>query len=221
MSAKGEVMNKISKIKTYLEKYELKKYFENFDYNLFTIGTFEKNSFLMMSGMNENKLYFFVDGLIKVTLLSKGGNEMLLELSRPFDVMGDVEFILEDSIYYNIQIKEKSTFLILDFDVAYEIPGIYKLLAKTVAKKLRKTSKKYSMSKLCSSRIIAAEFIYENREYFSGEIRYREFAKLIGLSERQLRRILTEFENMGLIKRGDGGIRILNKEGIKEILENN
>lgn len=210
-------MDKILEIKKYLKKYDLEKYFESFDCNLFKLETFEKDSFLMMSGMDGKKLYFFVKGLIKVTLFSEKGSEMLLELSRPFDIMGDVEFILKDSIYYNVQIKEKSTFLILDFETAYENPDIYKLLAETLAKKLRKTSEKYSFSKLCSSRTIAANFIYENREYFSGDIKYSEFAKLIGLSERQLRRILTEFENMKLIERNGRGIKILDERGIKNI----
>jgi CRP-like cAMP-binding protein len=210
-------MDNIGKIEKFIKKYDLEKYLEGYNYSDIEIRTFEKDSYLMMSGMDKRKLYLFVDGLLKVTLFSNDGNEMLLELTKPFDILGDVEFLLEEDIYYNIQIKEKSIFLELDFDRAVKNIIFYELMAKTLAKKLRKTSEKYSVKKLCNSKILVAKFITDNREYFSDTIKYGDISKLLGLSERQLRRILKNFEEMELIKRNGRKIEILNEKGIKKL----
>jgi DNA-binding Lrp family transcriptional regulator len=62
-----------------------------------------------------------------------------------------------------------------------------------------------------------AKFITENRKYFSSTIKYGDISKLLGLSERQLRRILKDFEDKGLIERKGRKIDILDEEGIKRL----
>ncbi|WP_321328293.1 Crp/Fnr family transcriptional regulator [uncultured Ilyobacter sp.] len=210
-------MDSSREIEKFIKKYDLEKYLEGYNYWDMEIKILEKDSYLMMSGMDKRKLYLFVDGLLKVTLLSSEGDEMLLELTKPFDILGDVEFLLEEDVHYNIQIKERSTFLELDFDKAVKNIRFYELMAKTLAKKLRNTSKKYSVKKLCTSRVLVAKFITENRKYFSSTIKYGDISKLLGLSERQLRRILKDFEDKGLIERKGRKIDILDEEGIKRL----
>ncbi|WP_319370856.1 Crp/Fnr family transcriptional regulator [uncultured Ilyobacter sp.] len=210
-------MDKSRKIEKLIKKYGLDPYLDGYAYSDIKIKTFEKDSYLMMSGMDKRKLYLFVDGLLKVTLFSSEGNEMLLELTKPFDILGDVEFLLEEDIHYNIQIKEKSTFLELDYDMAVKNLRFYELMAKTLAKKLRNTSKKYSTKKLCNGKILVAKFIAENKEYFSSTIKYGDISKLLGLSERQLRRILKNFEDAGLIRREGRRIQVLNEKGMKKL----
>lgn|GEM_PF-3374944 len=212
-------MENSREIEKFIKKYKLDKYLEGYNYRDIEIKVLEKGSYLMMSGMDKRKLYLFVDGLLKVTLLSSDGDEMLLELTKPFDILGDVEFLLEEDVHYNIQIKERSTFLELDFDKAVKNLKFYQLMAKTLAKKLRNTSKKYSAKKLCNSRVLVAKFILENREYFLSTIKYGDISKLLGLSERQLRRILKKFEDEKLIKRNGRKIEILNKNGIKRLTQ--
>lgn len=211
------IMENSREIEKFIKKYKLDKYLEGYNYRDIEIKVLEKGSYLMMSGMDKRKLYLFVDGLLKVTLLSSDGDEMLLELTKPFDILGDVEFLLEEDVHYNIQIKERSTFLELDFDKAVKNLKFYQLMAKTLAKKLRNTSKKYSAKKLCNSEVLVAKFILENREYFLSTIKYGDISKLLGLSERQLRRILKKFEDEKLIKRNGRKIEILNKNGIKRL----
>lgn len=212
-------MENSREIEKFIKKYKLDKYLEGYNYRDIEIKVLEKGSYLMMSGMDKRKLYLFVDGLLKVTLLSSDGDEMLLELTKPFDILGDVEFLLEEDVHYNIQIKERSTFLELDFDKAVKNLKFYQLMAKTLAKKLRNTSKKYSAKKLCNSEVLVAKFILENREYFLSTIKYGDISKLLGFSERQLRRILKKFEDEKLIKRNGRKIEILNKNGIKRLTQ--
>jgi len=82
------------------------------------------------------------------------------------------------------------------------------LIAITLAQKLQKNAQRISSSQLLSSKEIVINFIIENRSYVENYIKYHEMAKLIGLSERQLRRILSELQDENLIIKRDKKIYI-------------
>jgi len=206
-------MNKIEK---YISQYKLEEYIKVQDYNKFEIKTYEKDNYVVMSKTNNNKLYFFVEGTVKITLLSSDGKEMVLEFIKPFDIFGDVEFILKNDIYYNIQTNEKSTFLEIDFATAKNIDSLYKLISKTLANKLYRTSEKYSLKQLLNSKEIVLNFIYKNK---NTSIKLYEMAKLVGLSERQLRRILNDLEEENIILKNGKKIEIIDLDAIQEIIE--
>lgn len=206
----------INKIKNYIIKYNLQEYILEKDLHKFEIRHYEKNEYVVMSKTNNKKLYFFVEGSAKISLFSSEGKEMFLEFIKPFDIFGDVEFILKNDIYYNIQTSEKSTFLEIDFETASTIVNLYKLIAKTLATKLYRTSEKYSLKQLLNSKEIVINFIYNNNK---SPIKMYEMAKLVALSERQLRRILNELEEDNIIIKKGKKIEIIDLDAVKEIID--
>lgn len=206
----------MDKIKKYITKFQLEEYIEKQNYEKFEIKSYDKDSYVVMSKTNNNKLYFFVEGSVKITLLSSDGKEMVLEFIKPFDIFGDVEFMLKNDIYYDIQTNEKSTFLEIDFKTANNINTLYKLIAKTLANKLYRTSEKYSLKQLLNSKEIVLNFIYKNK---NTNMKLYEMAKLVGLSERQLRRILNELEEDGIIIKNGKKIEIVDLKLIQDIVE--
>ena len=74
-------------------------------------------------------------------------------------------------------------------------------MAKTLAGKLLRSSMKISSSQLLTSKELVLNFITENKTYVTTSLKYHEMAKLVGISERQLRRIIRDFEREGLVKR--------------------
>lgn len=195
----------------YIKEFELDEYIDEANISDFSLRTYEKDNFILMSGSNEKNIYFFLDGVAKVTLFSKDGEEMLLELIKPFDIFGDVEFMLGNEISYNVQAIEKSILFELNSNNINKNPKFYKLLAKTLAIKLAKISEKYSKNQLLGTKEYVLNFIKENKSYVSSSLKYNEMAKLVGLSERQLRRVLNELSEGNLIEKVGKKIILLKK----------
>ena len=126
---------------------------------------------------------------------------MLLELMKPFDILGDIEYVLGNENTHNVQVIEKCRCLEISEENIKRNPILYKLMAKTLAGKLLRSSMKISNSQLLTSKELVLNFITENKTYVTTSLKYHEMAKLVGISERQLRRIIRDLESEGLIKK--------------------
>jgi len=190
-----------NKIHNYIEKFELNDYINEKNIIFFALNSYEKDSFILMSGEKKNKIYLFVEGVVKVTRFSADGDEVLLELMKPFDIFGDIEYILGNENTHNVQVVEKCTCLELNIDYVIKNPILFRLIAKTLAGKLLRTSIRYSNSQLLNTNDFVLDFIKENEIYLTSPFKYSEMAKLVGLSERQLRRVLKHLVDEKLIKK--------------------
>lgn len=212
MTEKRSDMDSSKEIFDYFKKFNLENYIEEERAQEFQLKKYEKNSFVMMSGTLQKKIYLFVEGYVKITLFSKSGDEMLLELVSPFDIFGDVEFIMGTEINYNVQVIEPSIFLEIESAKIEKDIQIYKLISKTLALKLYNTSEKYSNNKLYDSKSRVLNFIKDNEAYVSNSVKFGEMAKLLGLSERQLRRVLSNLQSENLIKKTGKKIVYIKKD---------
>ena len=198
----------LKKIDEYIKKFNLTEYINNENIGEFELKQYESGNFILMAGNSEKKLCFMVEGVAKVTVLSDEGKEMILDLVKPFDIFGDLEFVLEMKKMHNVEVVEKVVTLEIQTKNIPKNSPIYKLIAITLAQKLQKNAQRISNSQLLSSREIVINFIKENRSYVENYIKYHEMAKLIGFSERQLRRILSELQEENLIIKKDKKIYI-------------
>ena len=73
---------------------------------------------------------------------------MLLELMKPFDILGDIEYVLGNENTHNVQVIEKCRCLEISEENIKKNPILYKLMAKTLAGKLLRSSMKISNSQL-------------------------------------------------------------------------
>ncbi len=185
----------------YVHIFHLEEFINNNNVNDFELKTYEAGNFLLMTGEKKRKIYLFVEGVVKVTLFSKEGDEMLLELMKPFDILGDIEYVLGNENTHNVQVIEKCRCLEISEENIKKNPILYKLMAKTLAGKLLRSSMKISNSQLLTSKELVLNFITENKTYVTTSLKYHEMAKLVGISERQLRRIIRDLEREGLVKR--------------------
>lgn len=204
MAENGENME----ILEYLDKYNLHEYFSNINPDDYKVLYLKKGEFLLMSGMQQKSIYVFLEGYVRIATLSESGNEIIHGLDKPFDIFGDIECMLNQAINCDIYVKEDSVFLEMKFELVAKHPELYKLLAKRLAVKLQRASRRYTSRVLLDSKTMVTDFITENKEYFADKIVYSEFAKLVSLSERQLRRILTELEEDGIIRKSGKRIYI-------------
>lgn len=201
----------VKNIEFYIEKFSLAKYLHKDEREQMEIKSYEPQSFILMSGNTEKKLYFMVEGVAKVTVLSNEGKEMILDLVKPFDILGDLEFILGVEKLHNVEVVEKVITLEIKTENIKENSLLYKLMAETLAKKLQKNAQRIWTRELMDSKEIVLKFIKENKSYVEGYIRYNEMAKLLGISDRQLRRILVELSHEGKIIKKNKKIYIENE----------
>lgn len=185
----------------YIKEFELNEYIDEKNINDFELKTYDAGNFILMTGEKKYKIYLFVEGVVKITLFSKEGEEMLLELMKPFDILGDIEYILGNENTHNVQVIEKCRCLEIHEERIKKNPNLYKLMAKTLAGKLLRSSIKLSNKQLFNTKDFVLNFIKENKTYVTTSLKYSEMAKLLGLSDRQLRRVLNELSEENLIKK--------------------
>lgn len=185
----------------YIEKFNLSKYFHKDERDKLELHSYEQGSFILMSGNNEKKLCFLVEGIARITVLSLDGKELILDWSKALDILGDLEFILEVQKLHNVEVLERAVTLEISTEFIKENSKLYRLLAETLAKKLQKNTERIWSKDLLDSKELVMKFIRENKSYVEAYLRYNEMSKLLGISDRQLRRILQELVKDGKIQK--------------------
>lgn len=185
----------------YIEKFNLSTYFHKDERDKLELHSYEQGSFILMSGNNEKKLCFLVEGIARITVLSLDGKELILDWSKALDILGDLEFILEVQKLHNVEVLERAVTLEISTEFIKENSKLYRLLAETLAKKLQKNTERIWSKDLLDSKELVMKFIRENKSYVEAYLRYNEMSKLLGISDRQLRRILQELVKDGKIQK--------------------
>lgn len=188
------------------------------------ICEYAANEYILAAEQENSDILLFVKGIALVTVLSESGTELIICLRKPFDIFGDIEFILENKqIMNNVTAKTPCKLLALPKEsLARQLRGdarFYQLIARTLANKLYETSIKYNRNLLYPLRIRFARFLEEIAadEGLLETVQYNELAKLLGVTDRQLRRVLAEFQTLGIIERNRSGIRIKDRERLRDI----
>ena len=193
----------------FVKEHSLEEFINEDNIGDFQLKKYDAGSFILMSGEKKEKIFLFVQGVIKVTLFSDDGKELLLELMKPFDILGDIEYVLGNNNTLNVQVIEESICIEVKKDIIEKNQLLYKLMSKTLAGKLLRNSRKILDNQLFSTKDLVLKFIQENEPYVRNSLRYNEMAKLLGLSERQLRRVLKELEDDRYIKKNGKKLYLL------------
>ncbi|TCL74276.1 CRP-like cAMP-binding protein [Hydrogenispora ethanolica] len=208
----------------FLAQYQLDQYFGERFVKEFSICAYGENEYILVAEEANSDILILVEGTALVTVLSEDGDELIICLRRPFDVFGDIEFVLGDRyILNNVTAKTPCKLLSLPKEWAarelHHHAGFYRLISLTLANKLRETSIKYNRNLLYPLRIRLARFLEESAadEGLLQTLQYNELAKLLGVTDRQLRRVLAEFEELGIIARDRRGIRIKDLRRLQDI----
>ena len=148
-------------------------------------------------------LLFVVEGCLKIYYISADGNALSLAIKEGFTMLGDMEFAGEEACPYAQGVTPVVCVAIsMDMyeDLLNEDIKFCRYVIKSLASKVALSSKNSFINRLHSKEGRIASYILSNEENNSRGS-WTEVSNLIGVSYRQLMRILSKFCEDGLIKR--------------------
>ena len=178
-----------NEINYYLKKYDLEKYMKPELIDKFFIKRFLKGEMIFSVEQESQSLYFFVEGKIKIYSAFYGNKEVLIEFCKPFQILGEVEYIQNKVININVEALTPCVVIgILREDFKKMISGndkLYELLLRTITNKLT-TTMTHILSyhqKTLEERIL--NYLKElSKNNKVEKIRYLEMASFLKVSDR-------------------------------------
>lgn len=200
----------------YLKRFSLEKCFSPKVRSKLYLKNFEKGEIIFSISDSSQYLYFLVEGKIKVSSALYSDKEVVIEYSKPLEILGEIEYIQNKEIYINVETITPCTVISIskyDFDTILKgNDELYKFLLKSLSEKLTKGVKKTLKfhQKPLKERIL--EYLNsasKNKEIEN--IKYIEMAHSLKISDRYLRKILKEMDEEGIIKKISKKIILLKK----------
>jgi len=107
-----------------------------------TAGRFPRGAFVFLQGDPGDRVFAIVDGLVKVTVTSEQGDEMLLVTLGPPATFGELALVDGQPRSANVEVMEEATLLSLTrgefFDLARQHPALFENLLRTLSGVLRR-----------------------------------------------------------------------------------
>ncbi|UUV19368.1 cyclic nucleotide-binding domain-containing protein [Fusobacteria bacterium ZRK30] len=206
----------IKKLKFYIEKVNMSHIFKPNAIDHLELHCFEQGESIYFTQDRCKYLHILVYGKVKIFLLNNEGNFMLLDFSKPYDFIGDVEFIQQKNIYHNVEAIIECLLIAIPISKIHEITisdELYRLLSQSVSDKLIKTSKKFSQVILypIKNRLVTCLIEISDKDKINN-FKTQEIADYLGVTPRHVRRILSELYTENIIEKEGQSIHILNKK---------
>jgi len=184
--------------------------------------TYESGAFLVRERDTIEYLFFIISGEAWVTQNLANGRAHLYQIHSSGDIVGDVEYYLGCEATCSVQCMSEVSAGRIPYRIVEKIetahPELSKALATALASKLRTSS-------FAAARNLGYPLIYRFAHYlcstglsFIPNARLEEAAELLGSSRRHLRRVLSQLEDQGAVKRDRRGVVVENEELLHEML---
>lgn len=217
-----EKIKDIKRIERYIKKFDLKGVIKDDLVNRIELHRYRRGEIILHMEDEFKYLYFLVEGRVLIHLNTFEGKEMHLDFGDPLELLGDIEFVTSSGIYSNVEAVRESSLLALPKEYlvenARENHRFYELISECLGKKLMKTSKKHTEMILypLKERIATYLHILAEEDDIIRSFRRSEVALSYGISERHLRRVLSELEDEGIISKRRGSIEIVDRDKLKK-----
>lgn len=212
----------IKKMKKYIDRYSLRGIIKDEFIEKIELHEYKKGEMIYYMKDEFEYLYFLVEGKVLIHIQTEDGKEMHLDFGEPLDLMGDLEFINSSGVYSNVEAIKDTLLLAMPRDIvdenARDNSKFYEMIANFLGKKLVLTTKKYTEMIFYPLKNRLATYLYNLSagDDLIEEFRQSEVALSYGITDRHLRRVLSELEDEKVILRNRSEIKILNKDLLKK-----
>ncbi|MBN2859944.1 MAG: Crp/Fnr family transcriptional regulator [Sphaerochaetaceae bacterium] len=181
--------------------------------------TYASGRFLVRERDTIDHLFFLMSGEAWVTQNLANGRAHLYQIHSSGDIVGDVEYYLGCEATCSVQCMSEVSVGRIPYrtveTIEKEHPELSKALATALASKLRTSS-------FAAARNLSYPLIYRFAHYlistglaFIPNTRLEEAAELLGSSRRHLRRVISQLEDQGVLRRNGKGITVENEERLQ------
>lgn len=208
----------------YLKQWNLEKEFAGIPIEELVLKKYSDGEPLYYAGQDVEYVYLLVEGRCRLFGLSREGKEVLVNFKEALGLFGDMEIFLGIEFQLSMSAWGEAVVLkiphkLMERKLMYQTDFL-RFAAKELADKMCTDSAHQIQTILKGGRARAAHRLWlqmqaEGRHTFPFSC--RETAMDAGISQRQLTRVLVEWEEQGIIKRDGRKIRIVNLEKLKNL----
>ena len=221
---KGSVLMEIAKdyerIKHYLDAFEMSDVFSDELIEQMTLTTFEKGEDIITLDTQMENFYILVEGKLKVYTLQENGKKVLIRFYNPKSIMGDLEYLTNYPIKAIVESLRHSTLITVPMDIlkkhTIDCPQFLRFVIQNLSHKLYTFSNMSSLNlvyplenRLASYLVSISEISSHDRINEIKVYNMEEMADLLCASYRHLSRVLSDFEQRGILIRNRGNIKII------------
>lgn len=208
----------------YLKLWGLQNAFSGVSPEEITLRTYQDGEPLFLAGQDVDAVYLLVEGRCRLYGLSREGKEVLVNYKEAVGLFGDMEILL--GLEFKLSMAAIGHAVVLKISkramekkLMYHIDFL-RFLTKEMAEKMYIDSAHQIQSILKDGKARVARLLWrqvqaENKECFSFSC--RKTARDAGISERQLTRVLGEWEEEEIIRREGRKIRVLNFQALEAL----
>lgn len=221
------------KMMDYLSMYDLDQYFPGPYKDKLQLFSFTEGEDLFVPGEKLDRLYFLVEGKIKIYTLTPEGQSLINRFKKPLAVIGDVEYVKQSAVLNSVEAVSSGEMIGFPYtalkDLEKEHPAILRFLLEMVAHKFYTESHFTSMHMLYPVEVRLAGYLLSISSVGEGTAFHQEMrtsnlselAEWIGTSYRHLNRVLRKMEADEVIERSRGSIMIKNLQELRLLAKGN
>ncbi|MGL5278493.1 MAG: Crp/Fnr family transcriptional regulator [Cetobacterium sp.] len=202
----------MKKIEQYINFYNLDDILIKEVHEKLLIKHYKKGEYILEAHKGTNSIYFIVEGTVEVSCILDNGNQICLNILRPLEIFGDIEYINKEEVLFDVVAKSDVVVILLPFQLAKEHLedniNFWRFLAIEGNKKLLNTNRAIFYKSTLKAKDIFIKYLEDN----GGEITFKSLDELSGrlnISYRNLTRIIKFYINKGTIVKDRNFIKIL------------
>ncbi|MGL6100137.1 MAG: Crp/Fnr family transcriptional regulator [Fusobacteriaceae bacterium] len=173
------------------------------------IKNYKKDEYILESNNGANSIYFIVDGTVEISCILDNGNQVCLNVLKPLEIFGDIEFINDEEVLFDVIAKTDVTLILLPFSVARDSLNnnihFWKFLAIEGNKKLLNTNRAIFYKSTLKAKDIFIKYLEDNNGYITFKS-LDELSSRLNISYRNLTRIISYYNKKNLISKDRNSI---------------
>ena len=202
----------MKKIEQYINFYNLDDILIKEVHEKLLIKHYKKGEYILEAHKGTNSIYFIVEGTVEVSCILDNGNQICLNILRPLEIFGDIEYINKEEVLFDVVAKSDVAVILLPFQLAKDYLedniNFWRFLAIEGNKKLLNTNRAIFYKSTLKAKDIFIKYLEDN----GGEITFKSLDELSGrlnISYRNLTRIIKFYISKGTIIKDRNFIKIL------------
>lgn len=190
------------------------------------VHIFRKGAYVCEERMTPNRLYFLMDGRVKLSMIHQDGSVTLAQYFEAVTVLGELELLGIRSQSQTIQAVQDAVCVALPFDSCREVllsdavflRNLSRFLAEKMLRSVDKlvATQSYPLENRLAAYLLETE---EARGVMPGSwmrIRLTDLAQYLGCSYRHLSRVMGQFDAAGWIEKERVRLRITDRAALME-----
>lgn len=202
----------MKKIEQYINFFNLEEILIKEIHEKLLVKHYAKGEYILEAHKGSNSIYFVVEGTVEVSCILDNGNQICLNILRPLEIFGDIEYINKKEVLFDVVAKSDVVVILLPFQIAKDYLennlNFWKFLAIEGNKKLLNTNKAIFYKSTLKAKDIFLKYVEDS----GGEITFKSLDELSGrlnISYRNLTRIIKFYINRGTIVKDRNFIKIV------------